>query len=164
MPSYAANSEKLQILDMEITNAQAKLDSLDKVRNDLSSIDSTFEKISVAIPEGADEPNLITELEAIAVKNGIVLPSVSVSTESADNGDYEEGESQAYGVPISISFSVNGSFDNLNQFVADLEKSIKFLNITDLNYAYAEDGSISLSLVISAYGQSNQTLLDSEEY
>lgn len=164
LPSYAANSDKLQTLDMEITNAQAKLDSLDEVRNDLSSIDATFEKISVAIPDGADEPNLITELEAIAVKNGIVLPSVSITEESASDSNYDEDASQAqYGVPISISFSVTGSFDSLNQFIVDLEKSIKFLNITDLNYAYSEDGNISLSLVIEAYGQSDQTLLSSEE-
>lgn len=158
-PSYSSNSKALKSLETEITNAQAKLDSLDKTRNDLSSIESTYDMISVAVPDGSDEPNLITELEAIAIKSGIVLPSISISSNNLENANYgSEGTvSIESGIPIDISLSVTGNFDQLNEFVSALEKSVKFLNITDLNYAFFEESGLSLSLNIKAYSRANRS-------
>jgi len=157
-PSYASNSQSLKSLENEITNAQAKLDSLDKTRNDLSTIESTYNIISVAIPEDNDEPNLITELEAIAVKNSLTIPSISISGESEETAAYEDDGLSSYnqtGTPISINMSVSGTFEQLNEFIGALEKSVKFMNITDLNFAYSEDGGLSLSISIEAYKRSS---------
>lgn len=155
-PSYHANTQKINALDSEITNAQAKLDSLDEARKGLSSIDSAYNIISVAVPDNTDEPNLITELEAIATKHNIVLPSISISAGSSANS--EETVIQA-GSPITISISVSGKFDQLNDFITDLEKSVKFFNIKNMNYAYGEDGILSLSLSIQAHSRSTNTAL-----
>jgi Tfp pilus assembly protein PilO len=164
-PSYAANTQKLKTLDVEVANAQSKLQSLDKTRSDLSSIDSAYNIISVAVPDGTDEPNLITELEAIAVKNGIALPTISISSDSAGAASVTTGAEAStlptVGTPISISLSVAGSFDQLNDFITTLEKSVKFFNIQDMNYAFSEEGGLSLSLNIRAYSRTNpETLAD----
>lgn len=162
-PSYAANTQKLKTLDVEVANAQSKLQSLDKTRSDLSSIDSAYNIISVAVPDGTDEPNLITELEAIAVKNGIALPTISISSDSAGAASVTAGAEAStlptVGTPISISLSVAGSFDQLNEFITTLEKSVKFFNIQDMNYAFSEEGGLSLSLNIRAYSRTNPEAL-----
>ncbi len=146
-PSYAANVKKLSDLDQEISNVSSKIESLDITKNDLSLIDSTLKSIMVAVPDNTDEPNLITELEAIALKNNIILPSISISKGQSADLDIS-------GQTISIALNVTGTFGELNGFIEALEKSIKFMNIKSLNYTLADEGKMALSLNIEAYSMS----------
>ncbi len=153
-PAYATNVKKLNVLDQEIMNASSKKESLDNTKSQLASIDATYNAMSVAVPDNTDEPNLITELEAIALKNGIVLPSISISSDVGS----DSSDAITVGIPISISLNVEGSFDTLNNFIGSLEKSVKFMNIQSLNYASAGSGEkMALSIMIQAYSRPSTT-------
>ncbi len=158
IPSYVSNSAKLKSLDSEISAAQTKLDSLDTARSDMSSLQKAYDSISVAVPNNNDEPNLITELEAIALSNGIVLPTISISASdaagsgaTADSAVVDTVSGTTTAVSISISISVNGTYDQLTAFIAALEKSVKFMNIKSMNFADDPDNGLSLSLQLESY-------------
>lgn len=163
LPSYSANKSKAANLETETLAAQNKKDSLDKAKTDLTDVDAAYQAITVSISNGSDEPGLISELEAIALKNGIVLPSISISSADAANAQATaaDGSSLSEALdasPITISLSVSGNFDQLNGLIAALEKSVKFMNIKSTNFSLADDGSLALSLQIEAYSRAESSV------
>jgi len=163
LPSYSANKSKAANLETETLAAQNKKDSLDKAKIDLADVDAAYQAITVSISNGSDEPGLISELEAIALKNGIVLPSISISSTDAANAQATatDGSSLSEALdasPITISLSVSGNFDQLNGLIAALEKSVKFMNIKSTNFSLADDGSLALSLQIEAYSRAESSV------
>lgn len=156
LPGYAGSQAKIAQLDAEIDQATSKKEQLDAARQSLASIDSAYKAITVSVSEDSDEPNIISELESIALKNGLVLPSIAISAGAEAPASSEDGQmaDATSGQPIGVSVSVTGTYDQLSAFVAALEKSVKFMNIQSLNYGVSEeDGSISLSMLINAYSR-----------
>ncbi|OQA04353.1 MAG: Pilus assembly protein, PilO [bacterium ADurb.Bin400] len=114
-----------------------------------------MEKLFVAIPSKADEPNLISELEAVAKKHQLIIPTISIST-GDENGSasMSDGSTASPTNRVRVSFSVTGNFDSLSQFVASVEKDLRFSNIKNINIAASED-EMSLSLSIDVYMRAN---------
>ena len=179
LPAYFSHKTTLKNLTSEVEAAKVQLESIEKSKAELNAIKPITDQLLVAVPKGVDEPDLISELEAIAIKNSIVLPAISIATtlEAGTSGAAnttasagststtsttntsavpsatgETAASKTSGSPITISLSVTGSFENLNSFIAGLEKSVRFMNITGLTYSVdAEAGDNSLALQIEAY-------------
>lgn len=179
LPSYFSHKTNLDNLTTEVDAAKIKLDSIEKSKSELSAIKPITDQLLIAVPKGADEPDLISELEAIAVKNSITLPSISIkeqpattttatgtetsttsaatpatvtTTPAATTATGTETATTTSGAPVTISLSVTGSFANLNNFISGLEKSVRFMNIVALTYGIdSESGGNSLSLEINAY-------------
>lgn len=178
LPGYFNHKSNLDSLTSEVEAAKIKLESIEKSKSELSAIKPITDQMLIAVPEGVDEPDLISELEAIALKNSIILPAISINTENASsetgnetitasvaapatvnstdnaaNTDNTVAETaSSSGKPITISFAVTGSFANLNSFVVGLEKSIRFMNIIGINYGIdAETGENTMALQIEAY-------------
>lgn len=179
LPGYFSHRNNLSSLENEVNAAKIKLDSIEKSKAELSAIKPIADQLLVAVPEGADEPDLISELEAIAIKNNIVLPSISIGSDTgeqtAESNTSASANSNAAnsapsasqdsstaasdpsvettsGAPIVIAFSVEGSFENLNNFIAGIEKSVRFMNIVGLTYGTdSESGGNTLALQIEAY-------------
>lgn len=186
LPNYFSHKNNLIALESEVSAAKAKLESLDKARVDIAAVKSTADQIMVSVPKGKDEPDLISELEAIGVKNGIVIPSMDIAEASAETsgtsntgvvaqtaaapatvsqgaenavtGTGTSGEAATAettkGAPFIVSFTVNGSFENLNGFIAGLEKSVRFMNIQSFTYEVLKEGEgNSLAVQVEVYQQ-----------
>lgn len=172
LPGYFSHKANLDNLTSEVEAAKIKLESIEKSKAELSAIQPITDQLLVAVPKGPDEPDLISELEAIAIKNSIVLPAISISSElEGSTGEttvtttaatpasegiegpvVAEVAAEPSGTPITISLSVTGSFEDLNNFITALEQSVRFMNITGLTYGLNEEGGgNSLALQIEAY-------------
>jgi len=177
LPAYYDHKVNLDDLTAEVDAAKAKLESIEKSKSELNAIKPITDQLLVAVPQGPDEPDLISELEAIAVKNNIVIPSISIDTKGTEGGDntgsttptesnqaapdtanqneenvaVTQSESSS-GTPVIITLSVSGNFDNLNGFMTGLENSVRFMNIIGLTYGTdTETGDLTLALQIQAY-------------
>ncbi|MEK7096362.1 MAG: type 4a pilus biogenesis protein PilO [Patescibacteria group bacterium] len=142
VPQYKQNKEKLLQLNSEVNAARDKLDSLKAASDSLTELGTLVDQMLVAVPKDADQPNLITELEAIGAKNQVVIPAVSVTDSEIDNS-------------ITIGFSINGSFAQISSVIASLEKDIRFMNMQSLSIADGGNGAMSLSVQIKAYKQTS---------
>lgn len=156
LPGYAANKIKISQLETEINQANSKKEQLDQAKSNLTSANTAYQALTVSVAEDADEPNLISELEQIAVKNGLALPNINISPAGSETGVDEEGnaqESETTGAVYAIGINVSGTYDQLGAFITSLEKSIKFMNIKALTYTDNEGDQISLSLTLHAYAR-----------
>ena len=183
LPNYFAHKNNLTSLENEVSAAKAKLESIEKTKTEIAGIKSTADQITVSVPAGRDEPNLISELEAIGVKNNIVIPLMDISipaasaasinntgvvaqnaaapaTLTSEGAGVASGTPEATaavaqaaaGTPFEVSFTIKGSFEDLNGFVASLEKSIRFMNIKSFTYEVLTEGAgESLALQIEIY-------------
>lgn len=161
LPNYRQNRTDLAKTNMEIDSAREKLESLKTAQSSLTGLGSLVDQMFVAVPKDADEPNLITELEAIATKYQTYIPTIQVgSSRSSASSDIAAASGVNADNVIPISFSVNGSYENLNQFVTAIEKDVRFMNITSLSMSVSE-GKASLSLQINSFKRPSMSLSES---
>ena len=157
IPKYTQDRAESASLDTSIADANKKLDSLKKAQTTLNQLGDIPTQLSVAVPEGKDMPNLITELEAIATKNGMILPTISVSdgTSATPASGTAPVASTSTGNSITISIATPGSFESITSLIADLEKDIRFMNIQSVSISSTTDDkgvqTMSVALQIEAY-------------
>lgn len=146
IPKLTENKAMSAQLESDISSATKKLESLKKTQTTLTQLGDIPTQLSVSVPEDKDMPNLITELEAVAAKYKIVLPTISV-----DDGGVSASASGA----VTIGISAQGSFDDVKGLIADLEKDIRFMNIKSVSMSMQQDDSgsstMSVALQIEAY-------------
>ena len=159
IPKYSEDRAKSASLDASIADANKKLDSLKKAQTTLTQLGDIPTQLSVAVPESKDMPNLITELEAIATKNGMIFPTIAVADNSAATATPASGTTPvaatSTGNSITISIAAPGSFDKITSLISDLEKDIRFMNIKNVSISSSTDdkgvNTMNVSLQIEAY-------------
>lgn len=158
IPNYSENKATLANLESEIGDANKKLESLKTAKNTLDQLGELPDQLFVSIPEDKDMPNLITELEALAGKYKIVIPAIQVSdggtqSSSGNTASAATGTTANAASPnaVSISFAVDGSFEELSGLISSLEKDIRFVNIKSASISAGEEGSLALSLELEAF-------------
>lgn len=159
LPEYQKTQGEIAQADKEISAGKLKLDSLQSTKVGLDGLGDLVDRLFLAVPEDKDTPNLITELEAIAAKSKMYLPSIQISDVAASSTSTPADTSATATAtqtavsglnPIGISLSVSGNFSQLNQFLTDLEKDIRFTNIKSTTLSSSDDG-MSLSVQIEVY-------------
>jgi len=155
LPEYQKTQGEIARVDNEISAGKIKLDSLQSTKVGLDNLGELVDRLFLAVPEDKDAPNLITELEAIAAKSKMYLPSIqisdgAISSASADTAVSTTTQTNSALNPISISLSVSGNFDQLNQFLTDLEKDIRFTNVKSLTLSSGNE-AMSLSVQMEVY-------------
>jgi Tfp pilus assembly protein PilO len=144
IPKYQKNKLELTKLEQEVVSANAKLDSLRVAKQDIADLGLIFNQLFVAMPKDKDEPNTISEIEAMATLNKLTLPNIQISdTSSADT-------TGAASSTVKIAFSVTGTFENVQKLITALQKDLKFINIKSTTLS-ASDQGISASFQIEGY-------------
>ena len=165
VPDYQKNLEGIERTNKEIDLAKVKLESLQKTKNSLNQLGDVVDKLFLAVPADKDAPNLITELEAIATKYDTIIPSIEAN-DSTGLANPSAGNTAVSPAPssnaIMVSFSVQGSFENLNKMISTLENDIRFTNIKSLTFAVTPDNKeTSLAIQMEVYKRGSSSSLTS---
>lgn len=161
VPSHQKKQSEIVKTEKEIEAAKAKLNSLGTTKASLDELGPVVSKMFIAIPEDKDLPNLITEFEALAAKHETVIPGFQISDASAATVAPTTGAAPvSAGNSTLVSFTVNGNFEKLNQFVSSLEKDIRFINLKSLTFSTSEDGkTISLAVQLEVYHRGSNSAM-----
>lgn len=160
MPKIAENQAKIRAYDADIELAQLKTQSLSEANRKIASMSGLVNQLLIAIPEDVSSPDLIAEIEAIAAKNQVLLPSIS-----PPSGDGQS--SGASSDSSSVTISISGGFTNIYSFISSLESSIRFLKITSLSIASSEAGSLNATITFDVFkrpGSSSDLNLSGVDY
>lgn len=139
IPEYKSNKAQIATLDTEIGSATKKLESLKATQKSLDQLGEFPKQLSLSVPEDKDMANLITELEGLAAKRNITLPNIGISDSGANT--------------VSISFAIDGSFDDIHGILESLEKDIRFMNVISTTITSTET-AMSMSVQLEAYKRS----------
>lgn len=155
-PGFRAAKQEKTNLEDEVVSLQERLAWLEDAETGMESAEATFDKLFISVPSlGNDEPNAISELEAIALRHNLQIPSIGFSEAVSDEFAYDENidEDPISAARASISLSVEGGFDEISSFILDIENSVKFMNVKSLTLIPGTENETSLTLEIEAYSQ-----------
>ncbi len=149
LPQYKAHKAELALTQAEVKAIDVKIRSLDSSKSTLADLGDVVNKMLIAVPDGKDAPNLVTELEALAIKHKVYIPNIQISEPTST----AESENNT----ISVSLSASGGYSDLHQFIQGIEKDLRFMNIENMTISSVGD-QVSVSLQIDTFKRTNLAL------
>ncbi|MEW5908150.1 MAG: hypothetical protein AB1643_03190 [Patescibacteria group bacterium] len=150
------------MLDQEngLNNALTKSKELQIIRDDLlarynSISKSDLEAIEKMIPNNPNNVKIAVEIENIARKNNVVLKTLSV--QGMTTPDSSSAPAQGLSVAtMDMSFKASAPYNSFLNFLADLEKSLRIIEIKNLTFNAGETDFYEYNfsaLTYYSYGQ-----------
>ena len=146
-PTYK-DVKKIIIEEEKFDEALNKSKELQEIRNKLLSKYNTFssndlERLTKLLPDNVDNVRLILDIDYIASTYGMRIKNVSVSTiDERQAGTI--GSSEAPYRSVNLSFSVMSSYENIIEFIKDIERSLRIVDITNISFTQPGDDSDNL--------------------
>lgn len=136
------------------------IEIIKNIENKKNELLTEFNKISVEdkksieslLPNSFDFVKLISQIDAVANKYNISIDKISSKEKSSSVGDSIEsaGPSEIYNSAI-IGFSFVASYEKFNNFIKDLEKSLRILDIKSMKVNTQESGNYSYDVEFETY-------------
>lgn len=131
-----------------LAEKEQSLSKLKSVKVSVENLEESAQKILAVLPAEKDLPNVFVQLEALAFKNNLFLRTVDIA--SPEEGVTDEGEGKRLKLnKLVITLNVaGGDYFTLKNFLADIEKNLRLLDIKALSYLPQNN---SYNLVINTY-------------
>jgi len=174
-PKYdamAGAERELKLAEDELTIQQSNLRNTQSLLQSYESVKEQLDNLSLALPGEKDIPNLLVQLEALAVKNSVMMDEVSYSEEAADpiqqaplaeGGELSSSPTEAQNFDatgailvspaplvdpagvystLNVSLSLSGKYNDFLQYLGDVQKNLRFLDVYSVDFS-ADSGSES---------------------
>jgi len=118
-------------------------DLLAKVENLKSRYEKNEEelkKVNYILPTGEDVPNLIVQIEAIALESGVALESINISSVDGSGSTRRPGqeatitEEKDYEI-LSIRLNISGQYEAFKNFLKTIENNIRLMDIQVFSFS-----------------------------
>ncbi|MBX4215777.1 hypothetical protein KW797_02420, partial [Candidatus Parcubacteria bacterium] len=128
------------------------------VRDKLLAKYSSFPALSVErlehmIPNNVDNVRPVLEIDRVASKYGMSIKNIQLQTNdlgSVPKGAIIGGNDKLYGT-VSLGFSADGPYKNFVQFLGDLEKSLRIVDIVNVAFTSEEKSVNQYNVKIKTY-------------
>ncbi|OGI85645.1 hypothetical protein A3A01_01360 [Candidatus Nomurabacteria bacterium RIFCSPLOWO2_01_FULL_39_17] len=141
----SALREQMASYDDALNNSKMLENERDLLTKKYNSFDpENIAKLSKLLPDNVDNIRLILEIEKIATPYGMVLKDIKYNVESTNNTTARTAENgevggipmprQEYGT-LDFSFSTQGAYGNFINFMRDLEKNLRIMDITSIDFS-----------------------------
>ena len=111
----------------------------------------SVDTLNKVLPSSADPVLVIYELSEIAKQPGSSM--LLLSPKFSDNSG-DKNSNKKYNT-LSVSFTVEGTYDNMKAFLKNLENSNRIYNVTSLNFSSAQDtratSALKYSVTVETY-------------
>jgi Tfp pilus assembly protein PilO len=157
-PTYGEIKNLTQEIETKEANLEKKqklIVDIEKLVNQYEDIAGRVNKVFYALPNEAEIPNVLVQLEALASKNGMIFESSSFSKaqQSAQNkttsgngaAPFSETIKQQDAIEqiksVSIDISLTGSYENFKNYLRDLENNIRIMDIASVSFSNSSSSS-----------------------
>lgn len=151
-PQYA-NVKKLKAEAAQYDQALNNSKQLQTVRDELLSKYNTFStsditKLQKMLPDNVDNVRLILDIDGIASKYGMTIRNVLIDqTKPATDLGPDESKYQS----IALRFSVNSTYDNFRNFLADLEQSLRIVDVVGVSFNASDTDFSEYGISLKTY-------------
>lgn len=145
----ALQTEK-KILESALVDARALEERINELNAKLASIsEGQIARLDAFLPDTIDATKLIVDTNAIARRSGMTISDVDVKEELIKKEENISGGPRI--VPVTLSFSVSGSYNQLRSFLSDMATSLRVMDITDLSFDVEEDKPTIYEISLTTY-------------
>lgn len=129
---------------------------LQDVRDQLLARYNTFppadlNRLQKLVPDHVDNVRLILDLDSMATKYGMRVRNVAIESEKARASRGQIGPGEDAYESVILSFTVSGSYDTFRQYLSDLEKSLRLVDVVGLSFKANETGIYDFTVNIKTY-------------
>lgn len=157
-PAYQA-SKALQAQVASYDEALNKSQELRAVRDQLLAKRNTFptdavEKLERMLPDNVDNIRLIIDINNIAARHDLALSNVALGSVGDSTGDRSASAVGASGDAVgsvTVGFSVSATYEDFLAFLADIEHSLRIVDIEALSFGTGAEGLPSYTFTIRTY-------------
>lgn len=99
---------------------------------------SDIDRLQKMVPDHVDNIRLILDFDSVASRYGMALENVDVSAPQAQEGDISAssvGLSNLKYDSLTFKFSTHGTYNTFQQFMSDLQSSLRIVDLTGLSIA-----------------------------
>lgn len=146
--SLLAEDEQYQTALNNTNEIKKKRAALVDKMNSISPDNLT--KLESLLPDNIDNIQLIIDMNNIADRHGLTLKGAKLDTSTKNDQNKLGADNNKYGT-VGISFSVTASYDNFQNFLKDLERSLRLVEITDLSVTGSTSGLYDYSVGLKTY-------------
>jgi Tfp pilus assembly protein PilO len=155
LPNDKLSVKDLLAKDAKYQKALADTNMIRENRQKLQDKKAQFdlvdlERLEKLLPNNIDNIKLVIDMNQIAQSHGLVLKNIKLDTAAKlETGKIGQDNSK-YGT-VGLSFTVTSSYDNFQNFLGDLEKSLRLVDITDLSVTSNDTGVYDFSVGLKTY-------------
>lgn len=147
--------QALQAEHAEYQQALSNTETIRAQREILQGKKSSFRtedltRLSKLLPDNVDNIQLVIDMNNIARNHNLVLKGIKLDTDVKAEGDRLGADNNLYGT-VGLSFSVLASYNDFQNFLSDLEKSLRLVDITSLAVIGSETGVYDFSVSLKTY-------------
>jgi len=137
-----------------LNNSKSLENERDKLTKKYNTINpENLVKIAKLLPDNVDNIRLILEIEKVALPYGMVLRDVKYDNVSKDaqggatqGDDMSPNSNREYGI-WDLEFSTSATYNNFINFVKDLEKNLRIVDISAVNFSSEVGTGVNPSFV-----------------
>lgn len=154
-PTYIGLKDLLQ-QESQFDQALTRSRELQDVRDTLLARYNTFpqsnlERLQKLVPDHVDNVRLILDLDSMASRYGMRVRNVSIENDKTRLVNGQIGSNaQAY-ESVVLSFTISGSYDTFRQYLSDLERSLRLVDVVGLSFTANETGIYDFTVHIKTY-------------
>ncbi len=154
-PTYASIKE-LRAEETTLNQALDRALELQQTRDQLLSRYNTFapndlDRLEKLLPDHVDNVRLILDLDGIASRYGMRVRDVAFEDPRKGQSTAELGPDESRYESMIVSFTVSGSYDTFRQFMLDIERSLRIVDIETLNFTSGENNIYDFSVALRTY-------------
>lgn len=147
-----AQQADISIYQEALQNGQKLIDVRKRLLDRYNSFSSEdIGRLKKILPDAIDNVRLIIDLDTIASKYGMELKNVRIIAADSKNANATLGPDNLKYGSVGLGFTVTGSYEVFRRFVADLEKSLRVVDLVSVSFAANERNSYDYALEIRTY-------------
>ena len=151
-------TRSIQSLQAEDAEYQTALNNSNEIRRKRESLvqkrgeidPANLAKLDKLLPDNVDNIKLVIDIKNIAENHALTLKNIKLDTAIKSDSSKIGQDNSKYGT-VGLSFSVSSSYDNFQNFLTDLEKSQRLVDITDLSVVGNETGVYDFAVGLRTY-------------
>lgn len=154
-PTYQRVRE-LRAEESEFDDALSRSRELQAVRDQLLSRYNTFSQSDLSrlgrfLPDNVDNVRLILDFDALASRYGMCVRDVALETNESRAGRGQVGVAGGRFDSLILSFTVTGSYDTFRAFLADVEASLRLVDVVSVSFSATPSGVYDYSVALKTY-------------
>lgn len=133
------------------TEIEEKKNTLLADFNRISAAD--IDRVETLIPNSLNFVKLVADIDTVASRHGISVNSVSYNDNSLDVASLAEAEAQVIDnyKSATISFEFISSYERFNDFLNDLERSLRILDVKSVQISTGVNATYNYQVAFDTY-------------
>lgn len=148
---YALASE----YDNALESVAATIELRDRLMLEYEQIPKAeVDRLNKVLPDNIDNVRLALDLDSIAARHGVAVKNFQMDLSSMDNQDLSAVALPEYAKPYdkaTLSFSFISNYDNFKRLLADIERSLRVMDIKSAAFQVGESDLYSFQLSVDTY-------------